>query len=85
MNDACTGDETLRSSADMPEKEVKLPKSEILKRHEVRISFFHVGCIISVGCKTVAFNNVDDAMKALVEYVADPETSEKKWVYEMNK
>jgi len=61
------------------EKECYPPRMEILRNNEVSIQFFSVGCVIRVGCKSVGFNNVEEAMKELNEYVANPRESVKKW------
>jgi hypothetical protein len=60
-------------------KEYVPSTSELLKQHAIRISFLSRGCLIEVGCKTIPFENIEVAMKALNEYVADPYTQTKIW------
>ena len=60
-------------------KEYYPPKRDMLKEHEINISFFNVGCLVRVGCKTIAFNTTEEAMEEVNEYVANPRESVKKW------
>ena len=53
-------------------KEYKRSRSEYLREHEVRIKFLTLGCVIEVGCKAIPFTTVEEGMKALNEYVANP-------------
>jgi hypothetical protein len=62
------------------EKEWYPPKNELLVENEINIRFHSVGCVISVGCKSVAFHTVEGAMLALNEYVENPQDSKKKWM-----
>ncbi len=55
------------------------PKGQSLKEYEVRINFHDVGMTIHVGCKSVAFSNVEDGMKALNEYIANPCEKQRYW------
>lgn len=54
-------------------------KQELLQQYEIRIQFLSVGCIINVGCKSIAFSSVRDAMKELNDYVENPKESSDKW------
>lgn len=54
-------------------------KAEILKEYEINIRFHSIGCVISVGCKSVPFSTVEEGMKALNAYVANPFEEQKKW------
>lgn len=59
-------------------------KQEILQQYEVRIQFLSVGCIVNVGCKSIAFNSVNEAMKELNDYVENPRESSDKWYKKFN-
>ena len=61
------------------EEKWKPSRKELLRQHEINIGFLDVGCIIRVGCKSFAFNDVTQAMNELNMYVADPHTSIEKW------
>lgn len=62
-----------------------IPKSEHLKQHSIQINFCDVGCVITVGCKTFAFENNEKAMVALTDYVNDPEKSREFWTNQIIK
>ena len=56
------------------------PKTqEALREYEIRIKFLHRGCLVSVGCKDIAFEDPKDAMEAINTYVAAPWEEQKKW------
>ena len=61
------------------EKEHYPPRREMLRQHEININFFDRGCMIRVGCKSIAFSNTEEAMKEINEYVTNPRESIKKW------
>ena len=61
------------------EKDCYPSRIAMLRDNDISIQFFSVGCVIRVGCKSVGFNNVEEAMKELNEYVANPREATKKW------
>ena len=64
----------------IPEPQEYIPsRSELLQRHEIVIQFMSVGCLIRIGCKSIPFESVEEAMKELNEYVNNPHKSTKKW------
>lgn len=59
---------------------------EVLTKHQIRIEFLSGrGCIVSVGCKLIAFEDNQKAMEALNAYVANPHEESKKWNEIFNK
>ena len=54
----------------IPEESYKPSKKEALKNYEIRITFLDRGCIVNVGCQSIAFEYIDKAMAAINEYVA---------------
>lgn len=50
-----------------------------LTEYEIHIKFLNRGCVVSVGCKSIAFDCVDEMLTNLVEYVRNHEASYKKW------
>lgn len=60
-------------------KEYKPRNEEVLREYEVRIQFLNRGCIIHVGCKAIAFESIETAMKELNEYVSNTWEVQKKW------
>ena len=64
--------------AEQPEM-CKMTKSELLREYEVKFNFLSSGCTIKIGCKTIAFTTVKEAMTAFNEYVNDPDSAREKW------
>lgn len=60
-------------------QEYKPSNKEALRNFEIRIRFLDRGCIVSVGCKEIAFENYIEAMAALNAYVANPWDEQQKW------
>jgi hypothetical protein len=54
-------------------------RTELLQRHEIVLQFMSVGCLVRIGCKSIPFESVEEAMKELNEYVNNPHKSTKKW------
>jgi len=61
-------------------KECISSSKEVLANYEINIRFLSGrGCLISVGCKQIAFEDNQMAMEALSAYVANPYEESKKW------
>jgi hypothetical protein len=60
-------------------EEYKPSNKEALREYEIRIKFLNRGCLVSVGCKDIAFEDPKDAMEAINAYVAAPWEEQKKW------
>jgi hypothetical protein len=43
-----------------------------LKQWDIEIKFFDQGCLVKVGCKSFAFENIEQAMAELTAYTKDP-------------
>jgi len=71
-------DPTVRPTVEQV-SEYKPSNKETLRDFEIRIRFLHRGCIVSVGCKEIAFENYIEAMAALNAYVANPWEEQQKW------
>lgn len=69
----------------MPEPEMEQPKewrpsnNEVLREYDIRIKFLNRGCIVSVGCKEIAFEDHTNAIAAINAYVANPWDEQQKW------
>ena len=62
------------------EKEWKPSKQEVLREYEISIRFLNRGCIVRVGCKEIAFEDVNKAIAEINEYVTgDTYEVQKKW------
>ena len=60
--------------------EYKPSNKECLREYEVSIRFLNRGCIVKVGCREIAFERAEDAMKELNEYVSNTYDTKKKWL-----
>jgi len=76
---SCSPGIVSRDTADIGYKEYTPPKSELLREYQINIRFLSIGCIIDVGCKSIAFTTIKEAMIALNEYVENPKKSRQKW------
>ena len=54
-------------------------KGDILKDYEVSIKSLDSGVIVRVGCRSIAFNSLEDALVHVNLHFKDPVTSYKKW------
>ncbi len=61
-----------------------LTGQQVLQQHEIRIRFLDKGCIVSLGCKDVAFGDTELAIDAVSEYVNNPKVMSKKWREKFN-
>ena len=77
-----------RLNEPVPEPEPSTPKSltrqQFLEQYEIRIQFLSRGCIVNVGCKSIAFDDVDKAMAAIKHYVEDPQNVGDYWRGQFN-
>jgi hypothetical protein len=60
-------------------EEYKPSNKEALREYEIRIKFLNRGCVVSVGCKEIAFEDPKEAMAAINAYVATPWSEQQKW------
>ena len=61
-------------------KEWRPTDAEALREFEISIKFLNRGCIVSVGCKSIAFEDVSKAMEEINAYVCgDTYKVQKKW------
>ena len=44
----------------------------LLKQWQVNIQFCDRGCMVQIGCKSFAFESIEQAMAELVAYTKDP-------------
>jgi len=54
-------------------------RMECLRDYNINIRFLSVGCVIEVGCKSIPFTTVKEAMEALNQYVAKPYETRQVW------
>jgi len=66
-------------------EEYKRLKTEYLRDYEITIRFLSVGCVIRIGCREIPFFTNEEGMKALNDYVNNPEASISIWNERFNK
>lgn len=79
MNDEAEREPVVPSMLINKTIEYKPSRTELLRENEINIHFHSVGCVISVGCKSVPFSTIDEGMIALNAYVKNPFEEKKKW------
>jgi len=62
-----------------PTKEYRPSRIEALQQHEIRIRFLSRGCIVSVGCKDIAFQDLSDAIHEINKYFTCPYETQQEW------
>jgi len=60
-------------------KEYRPSKQQVLQEYEITLRFLSRGCVVNVGCKSIAFETVESAMKEVNEYVSNPWEAQKIW------
>ena len=63
-----------------PTEEYRPSRVQALQEYEIRIKFLSRGCIVGVGCKEIAFENVSEALGAFNLYVTSPYKEQQKWL-----
>lgn len=59
--------------------EYRPSNAETLREFDINIKFLSRGCTVHVGCKSIAFESVENAMIAINAYVTNPYDEQKKW------
>ena len=54
-------------------------KQQLLSRYSIKIDFLSRGCVVNIGCKTIPFEKVEDAITEINRYVNSPEEVEKEY------
>jgi hypothetical protein len=60
-------------------EEYRPTNQEVLQEYEIRIQFLSRGCAVHVGCKSIAFETTESAMKEVNEYVNNTYETQQKW------
>jgi hypothetical protein len=69
----------VRVARELIAQEYIRPRMEILRDYAINIRFLSLGCVVQVGCKEIAFTSIEEAMKEVNAYVANPRELEKKY------
>jgi hypothetical protein len=81
-------EEGLSCEAPMPEMENRIDErlgeyvpsaGDILISNAIRIEVLDCGATVKVGCKTIAFSTVEEALEQVNLHFKDPVASYKKW------
>ncbi len=64
---------TLTEPCESEEQGDERRKLDILKRWEIGIIPLDRGCVVKVGCKSIAFTSIDAAYKEIGRYLEDPQ------------
>jgi hypothetical protein len=67
------------TSLDAAYKDYTRPRMDYLTNYEINIRFLSLGCIVSIGCKNVAFSSIEEAMQEVNAYVANPRLIDEKY------
>jgi len=62
-----------------PTEEYRPSRIDALQQHEIRIKFLSRGCIVSVGCKDIAFQDLSDAIHEINKYLTCPYETQQEW------
>lgn len=62
-----------------PTEEYRPSRVQALQEYEIRIKFLSRGCIVSVGCKEIAFQDLSDAIHEINKYFTCPYETQQEW------
>ena len=68
-------------------EQVEVPrrtKQDLLREYEIKLSFLNKGCIVKIGCKSIAFETNEKAVKEITRYVNDPIKVYDEWMKVFN-
>jgi len=76
-----------RISGELEQAEVpklRRTKQDLLREYEIRLEFLNKGCIVKIGCKQIAFETNEKAVKEIARYVNDPIKVHDEWMKVFN-
>jgi len=56
-----------------------LTDQQVLREYEIRIQFLDLGCIVHIGCKSIAFDDPYKAIEEVKAYILNPKEVAPKW------
>ena len=62
-----------------PTEKYRPSRQEALNQYEINIQFLSRGCVVRVGCKSIAFSSTDEAIQELDKYFAKPYETQEAW------
>lgn len=63
----------LEGAVESKEREEQRRRIEILKHWEIGIQVLDRGCVVKVGCKSVAFTSIEAGYKEIGRYLENPQ------------
>jgi hypothetical protein len=60
-------------------------KQQLLSDYDIHIKFLSSGCVINVGCKSIAFSSSEEAIAELNRYFENPSKVDDEWQNKFNK
>jgi len=67
------GPQCLEGAVESKEQREQRRRLEILKRWEIAIHVLDRGCVVKVGCKSIAFVSIEDGYKEIGRYLENPQ------------
>jgi hypothetical protein len=64
---------------DCSAKEWQPSRQECLKNYSINIEFLSMGCIVRVGCMSIHFQFINDAMDEIKAYTENPYDERLRW------
>ena len=74
---------TLETVHESPNK-MRVSRQQLLRDYPITIRFQSYGCVIEVGCQSIAFSSSDEAINELNRYFQDPSKVEEEWQIKFN-
>ncbi len=59
-------------------------KQQLLSDYEIHIKFLSSGCVINIGCKSIAFSSSEEAIAELNRYFENPSKVDDEWQIKFN-
>jgi len=59
-------------SCESKEQREQRRRLEILQKWDIGIQVLNRGCVVKVGCKSIAFTNIEEAYKEIGRYLENP-------------
>ena len=76
--------EPINDLTEVPHKYNPPTSQQLLSEYEIRIRFLAKGCVVSVGCKELAFTSIEEAMISIQQYIDNPKGVGDYWKKEFN-
>ena len=68
----CLEEAVKQSCSESKEQGEQRRRLEILQKWDIGIQVLNRGCVVKVGCKSIAFTNIEEAYKEIGRYLENP-------------